>query len=400
MLNLMTTASELSHNESETESSTMPQYLAISEHSSVKGTPQVIRDWLMCLQQDSPASRSVLPEKESKPMTNGICGQQQPTLLGLSNPDLYCSKMCRESVNTCPWLSETCADVGMKFHTPYSLGLTTLAPRTDENECGLWPTPRSGKTTDENEETWMKRQRDGKVSTPPLTLSVKMFPTPKQRDWKGKTQRGTHAPMDGLCNTLDVTGGQLNPTWVELLMGWPKDWTCLNPISHIQYLQWLMGGIENEETRRSETMRVLRIGNVAEEVSREIGRLVSIPEAAVLLSQLCEHANRPDEARIFMACAETLEKEMRSVWLQQGITGAPSGSEHQKQRTGEYPDAMQTLSRFLAYYGETYWKDGSWENGIPRVAIGVKERVNRLKAIGNGQVPRVVACAWRILMDT
>jgi hypothetical protein len=183
-------------------------------------------------------------------------------------------------------------------------------------------------------------------------------------------------------------------------MGWPKDWTCLNPISHIQYLQWLMGGIENEETRRSETMRVLRIGNVAEEVSREIGRLVSIPEAAVLLSQLCEHANRPDEARIFMACAETLEKEMRSVWLQQGITGAPSGSEHQKQRTGEYPDAMQTLSRFLAYYGETYWKDGSWENGIPRVAIGVKDRVNRLKAIGNGQVPAVVACAWRTLMDT
>ena len=96
-------------------------------------------------------------------------------------------------------------------------------------------------------------------------------------------------------------------------MGWPKGWTCLNPISHVEYLQWLMGGIENEETRTSETMRVLRIGYVAEEISREIGRPISVSEAAVLLSQLCEHANRLDEARIFMACAETLKEEMRSM---------------------------------------------------------------------------------------
>ncbi|MEI7673422.1 MAG: hypothetical protein WCK00_15030, partial [Deltaproteobacteria bacterium] len=43
----------------------------------------------------------------------------------------------------------------------------------------MWPTPRSGKTTDENEETWMVRKKAGKVATPPLTLAVKMWPTPK-----------------------------------------------------------------------------------------------------------------------------------------------------------------------------------------------------------------------------
>jgi hypothetical protein len=257
----------------------------------------------------------------------------------------------------------------------------------------MWPTPKGSPSGPD----FARMNRDGSGGDDLATAVAKNFPTPKQRDWKGKTQRGTHAQMDGLCNTLDVTGGQLNPTWVELLMGWPKDWTCLNPISHIQYLQWLMGGIENEETRRSETMRMLRIGNVAEEVSRTIGRLVGIPEAAVLLSQLCEHEKRFDEARIFMACAETLEEEMRSVRIQQGVTGAPSGSEYQKQRTGEYSDVMQTLSRLLAHYGETHWKDGSWENGIPRVAAGVASRVDRLKAIGNGQVPSVVATAWRIL---
>ena len=34
---------------------------------------------------------------------------------------------------------------------------------------------------------------------------------------------------------------------------------------------------------------------------------------------------------------------------------------------------------------------------IPRVATGIKDRVNRLKALGNGQVPAVVATAWNIL---
>jgi len=35
--------------------------------------------------------------------------------------------------------------------------------------------------------------------------------------------------------------------------------------------------------------------------------------------------------------------------------------------------------------------------GIPRVASGVKDRVNRLKAIGNGQVPKCAEAAWKIL---
>lgn len=33
------------------------------------------------------------------------------------------------------------------------------------------------------------------------------------------------------------------------------------------------------------------------------------------------------------------------------------------------------------------WRDGSWEYGIPRIATGVPDRVNRLKALGNAVVP-------------
>ena len=41
----------------------------------------------------------------------------------------------------------------------------------------------------------------------------------------------------------------------------------------------------------------------------------------------------------------------------------------------------------------------AWEDGTPRVAQGIKDRVNRLKAIGNGQVPSCLALAWNTLRD-
>ena len=40
------------------------------------------------------------------------------------------------------------------------------------------------------------------------------------------------------------------------------------------------------------------------------------------------------------------------------------------------------------------WLNGSWESGIMRVADGVARRVDRLRAIGNGQVPAVAAAAF------
>lgn len=259
------TAKKLSDSELPTVFWMPPLSSETSESSSQKVTPQVIRDWLMCLPQDSHASHSALPEKENKPTTKEICGQQQPTLLGLSNPDTYCWKMCRESVNTCPWLSETCADVGMKFDTPYSLGLTTLERPTDENECGLWRTPAASEADHGGPNArdskgglplsaqvmwptpkgspsgpdFARMNREGSGGDDLATAVARNFPTPKQRDWKGKTQRGTHAPMAGLCNSLDVTGGQLNPTWVEWLMGWPIGWTDLKPLVMDKFQEWL-----------------------------------------------------------------------------------------------------------------------------------------------------------------
>ncbi len=99
---------------------------------------------------------------------------------------------------------------------------------------------------------------------------------------------------------------------------------------------------------------------------------------------------------------------------------------------------MQVLSRLLAQHGKETWTGNSWtyavstnlmgwpigftsleplpaetfaqwldavtngtwwpnEPDIPRVAKGITNRVDRLKALGNGQVSAVVAAAWKLL---
>ena len=160
---------------------------------------------------------------------------------------------------------------------------------------------------------------------------------------------------------------------------------------------WLMGMHNGTEIGRGEVLRMLRDGNAAQEIQRQIGRPVSIYEAAILLAELCEYKNRPNEARVFMACAKALEEELRSLRLHQGTSSSPHRSEQDAQRTGEHSDVMQALSRLLAHHGKAAWQDGSWEDAIPRVADGVAARVDRLKAIGNGQVPLCAATAWRLL---
>jgi len=60
-------------------------------------------------------------------------------------------------------------------------------------------------------------------------------------------------------------------------------------------------------------------------------------------------------------------------------------------------DALATESRSRGAIGEPSWWDT--EPAVGRVAHGVAHRVDRLRAIGNGQVPLVAATAWRLLTE-
>ena len=118
-----------------------------------------------------------------------------------------------------------------------------------DQQVKSWATPRAGKTTDENPETWALRQAKGDVATMPLTAQVKSWATPSafdgqrpietQQEWEARNARKKeqnpnlgqlHKPL-----TVQMTGGgKLNPRWVETLMGLPVGWTmpsCASPVT-------------------------------------------------------------------------------------------------------------------------------------------------------------------------
>jgi len=174
--------------------------------------------------------------------------------------------------------------------------LPRLTSGTGSGSSGSWPTPTCQEVEHPDAEltdTGRRLSKDGKSShSLNLADSVKQWPTPCTRDYKGANaedgliRNDGKSRMDQLPNAVahgdtPEPSGQLNPTWVEWLMGWPIGWTSMDAIEDLDWRGW-----------------------------------------------------------------------------------------------------------------ET---DPADEGEVPRVATGIKHRVGRLKAIGNGQVPQVAAMAWNIL---
>ena len=101
---------------------------------------------------------------------------------------------------------------------------------------------------------------------------------------------------------------------------------------------------------------------------------------------------------------ESIEKETRNVansmftgewrnkWKGKIEKNVDSNSNLPQQQGGGFPIGIQQKNSFAC--DSCWWET---EPNVGRVADGVASRVDRLKAIGNGQVPLCAADAWRIL---
>jgi len=126
--------------------------------------------------------------------------------------------------------------------------------------------------------------------------------------------------------------GQLNPDWVEWLMGWPIGWTSLEPLRELIWLDWEIDPADGESQEMWPTPR---------DCSKSNWHNVSMDAVKRRIEKTGYHCN--------------LEEKV-------AMSNSSIGS-------------------------------------IPRIATNIPDRVNRLKAIGNGQVPLVAATAWRILNE-
>ncbi|MEE9158943.1 MAG: hypothetical protein V3U60_11215 [Gammaproteobacteria bacterium] len=259
---MTTTIKESSQHESQTEFCEMRPYSAISEHSSVKGTPTHIRDWLTSLLPDSPANRSVSLANEKGPMTNETCGLKPSMSFAWYDHDSHCWRTYQDSLltPTPDEFTETWPKAGMTVDgVAYPLPKQEL--RIAAIDGGVLPTPAA------TEYGSNQSLSDGAAVRPSLPSMARnnLWPTPTATDHRGSGQTGVlrdrldyaaergatksktyPSPDVGMakgCGEKSAEarsrlGGTLNPTWVEWLMGWPLGWTDLKPLEMDRFQQW------------------------------------------------------------------------------------------------------------------------------------------------------------------
>ncbi len=88
---------------------------------------------------------------------------------------------------------------------------------------GMWPTPKGSPSGPDFARTNREQSGGDDLAT---AVARGQVPTPQAHDWrsgKGFSPDGRgHSPQ-----LRHLSGGQLNPTWVEWLMGFPLGWTAL-----------------------------------------------------------------------------------------------------------------------------------------------------------------------------
>jgi len=258
----------------------------------------------------------------------------------------------------------------------------------------MWPTPTTDSASDRK-----KKYAQGGM---PLALAIKMWPTPQCDDAKnsGKNQtrrqtlaskvwsfptptatdaikNGNVSARPGAMGLSETLGGQLNPTWVEWLMGWPLFWTVLDANAKPYYDAW------HEAQQRTQAS--------TEEIQSGIMRNVwwgIDPSAA-------SQGRQPNQ--------------QREIECDGGMPAVPCENTLLNRELGagerEAID-LQDLQGDIQTKADTKIQ-AMWQAGMPqgkretigRVAMGVKNRVDRLRCIGNGQVPAVAALAWQILSE-
>jgi len=180
-------------------------------------------------QVDFLASHSRWPGSASAQKMTAISGRRWLPLLKSYGLNGSLAKMS-EALLTSRWASSaaflTWKASGIK--SPHLLfQLAPSMPRTDEIGSGLLHTPRSCSAMAAQN---IQNRVDDKFRNLESVVARTMWPTPTA---PGKHQVGTIGEWGGSGNplrtpeTMRLSGGSLNPTWVEWLMGFPTGWTDL-----------------------------------------------------------------------------------------------------------------------------------------------------------------------------
>lgn len=188
---------------------------------------------LTLFQGDSPASRLVQPGSAEAVQMTVTSGRRCSELYRRSDPVGWLVRMLLASS---VWRSTRCFLTWKASATPakrWFFRLVPSTPRTEGTGLRLWPT--TTKRDYKGSNSMEHLQREGKHHQGQLANFVKLFPTPTTGAGMCGGS-GNYQKLKDLENSGQISGeerrsmaagngGQLNPDWVEWLMGFQIGWT-------------------------------------------------------------------------------------------------------------------------------------------------------------------------------
>jgi hypothetical protein len=184
-------------------------------------------------QAASRARTSALPAKEQAlTEPDRECGGTWRGSLARFDPDTFSWRTAQPSLledlgeSSVTWPRSGMTAAGQCWELPM------LGRRINATESGLWRTPQAQEgmrgvyKSKEAMDAHLNRGHQLNLSN--QVVHRHLWPTPTAHNAKE-----TNAPSEKLRNEPSLAsrvGGQLNPTWVEWLMGWPLGWTDLKPL--------------------------------------------------------------------------------------------------------------------------------------------------------------------------
>lgn len=288
-----------------------------------------------------------------------------------------------------PWSSVTLPSWGMTLDGVLWEPPTSGRP-ISVIASGLWQTPVADDAANRADGKWNSR------GEPKLSAQVKLWPTPtaslgtkggrvtpqiSNRICNDAIKRGdlrkTPQYLAGSAQVADGKVGQLNPTWVEWLMNWPMGWTSLEAITHEHFKHWqesgaayLRGDRVQELWFDQDPSETPQGSESSEQCSREYrDPLSDLPQ---------ERAFERRDMGSWIGCSSNV-RDMQST-----ISAKKKSSERSCALRG-------------SEMSERDWKARGVKEMVSKTETGMNSRVDRIKALGNGQVPRVASAAFTYL---
>jgi len=249
MLNTKNTVKKLLIKESKMDSSTKPQSLETLTSSLSPVPLKSTRDMSMWLRQVFPANHLALQESKKDKTMKETSGRKRFSVFATFDPDTHSWRTSPVSLildtsakSSLRWPKQGIMQDGLCWEQ------TMWEPGIEEKDSGSRlnrqsiPTPSAWdgmRGPAKQYDPKSKSQKDRNLNTfGRIYPKPGMWPTPTARDWKDNGK----SPAELARNSVTLAthaGGQLNPTWVEWLMGWPEEWTDLKPLAMDKFRQWL-----------------------------------------------------------------------------------------------------------------------------------------------------------------